>query len=286
MKHVLQLVAGLCLTTSIATAQVCSPNPPDPNAPELGFNPNPIPAAIAGSNYDHQNTVVIPEYVDDPLTPGDSLPLCGIKIYSVEFDTATSYNSTIPAGLNFTWEVWQGSTQITTANMATQPVNITAGSGVVRICLRLQSTNVPNPVNAPCDSVSFKVQIQGRLDLGLGCLDVPSQQAPPAEFFIKWPICATQGLVEFSASGQFELLQNFPNPADANTSISFNTPKAGNAQIEVRDMMGRIVLSESINADFGINNFNLETTGLSDGIYLYSVSMDQQTLSGKMLIKH
>ncbi len=288
MKQALRLSLGLVLSATALTAQVCSPNPPDANAPLLGFNPNPIPEAVAGSNYNHQNTVVIPEKVDNTTTPttGDSLSLCGIKILSVAFDTLTSYNSTIPANLNFTWEVWQGSTQVTAANSSSTPINITAGSGLVRLCLRLQSTNVPSPVNAPCDSVSFKVQVQGRLDAGFGCSDVPSSLAPPVDFFIKWPICATASIVEFTNPTAFELLQNFPNPANGATRISFNTPKAAPATLEVRDVMGRMVTQQTLQAGFGVNHFDVNTQNWSEGVYLYTVTVEAQSISAKMLVNH
>lgn len=289
MKHVLHFSFGLVLSAAALTAQVCSPNPPDPNAAMLGFNPNPIPQAVAGSNYNHQNTVVIPEKVDNTTTPNDptdSLSLCGIKILSVALDTLTSYNSSIPANLNFTWEVWQGSTQVTAATSANTPINIAAGSGLVRLCLRLQSSNVPAPINAPCDSVSFKVQVLGRLDAGFGCTDVPASLAPPVDFFIKWPICASASIVEFTNPTAFELLQNFPNPANGATRISFNTPKAAPATLEVRDIMGRLVAQQTVQAGFGVNHFDVNTHNWTEGVYLYTVTVESQSISAKMLVNH
>lgn len=158
MKHL--LLFACIFSAGLAQAQICNPNPPDPTATQLGFNPNPLPAAVTGSNYTHQNTVVLPGKVDNTLSLplGDSIDLCGVKILSVSLDTAASYNQSIPAGFNFNWAAYQGNTEINASNSASTPITIAPGTSLQRVCLRLNSNNVPSPVNTPCDTVYFKVE--------------------------------------------------------------------------------------------------------------------------------
>jgi hypothetical protein len=288
MKYVFTflLFAGYVTGTR---AQVCSPNPPNPNATELGFNPNPIPPAIENTNYNHQNTVVIPEKVENTIDPnGDSLELCGIKIAGVSIDTAASYNGIVPSGFNFTWEIWQGNTQITASNAAATPINIAAGSNIIRLCLRFKADNVPSPIQTPCDTVSIKVLVQGRLNLGFGCNDVPSSLAPPAEFRIGMPICdASVASIHTFVSGEsFQVLQNVPNPTDLLTMIRYQVPNAGDARIEITDALGRKVYNQSLLVQAGVNEFNLSTENWSNGLYSYTIHFEGKSLSAKLMVLH
>jgi len=286
MKSLFTLVS-LGLGMAALSAQTCNVNP---NATELGFNPNPIPPAIEGTNYNHQNTVVLPEWVQNTSTlPGDSLPLCGVKIAGVSIDTAASYNGNVPAGFNYTWKVFQGATEVNETNAASTPINIAPGSVTVKVCLLLQATNVPAPIANPCDSVAIKVLVQGRLDLlqNGNCADVSPSLAAPAEFIINWPVCnTTVSIAEFAPGSAFQLFPNVPNPADGSTQIMVQLPQSGVAGLEVFDALGRLVHRQQNEVNAGVNQIPVTTETLSNGLYFYTLDFAGKRLSSKFVVQH
>ena len=282
MKQIL-LIAAL-FTGALAQAQICSPNPPDPTATQMGFNPNPLPAALSGSNYTHQNTVVLPGKVDNTLTPtpGDSIDLCGVKILSVSLDTLASYNQSIPAGFNFTWAAYQGTTEINSTNSSSTPINIAPGTNLQRVCLRLNSINVPSPINAPCDTVYFKVDVRGRINLGIGCNDVP----PPSgdlSFYIAFPVCAN---TSFENLPGVQVQPMFPNPANATATLNFTATKSGSFGFQMKDAAGRVVHQQNGNCQLGEQSIQISTAQFAAGLYLYSLEVNGVQATGKIMVQH
>lgn len=290
MRKTTTLFAALFLGSALQ-AQICSPFPPDPSATELGFNPNPIPEAVTGTNYNHQNTVVLPGQVDNTLTqtPGDSIALCGIKILSVSLDTAASYNQNIPANFNFDWEVWQDaqSPAITPANSQNTPIDIAPNTTFKRVCLRLTSTNVPTPINNPCDTVYFKVDVRGRIDpLGLGtCNDVPGTDGV-LSFNIAMPVCATSSVENFGEGNGLQLLPLQPNPAHNYTELPIYAPSAGMAQIAITDALGRVVFEQAYAVQAGTQRLSIPTSTLSNGIYGLSLNLNGTQVVDKLMVQH
>lgn len=87
----------------------------------------------------------------------------------------------------------------------------------------------------------------------------------------------------------YELMQNYPNPFNPVTTIEFNLPKAGNVSVKVFDLAGREYLTEINNLSLNPGNFkmNFNGSGLSSGIYFYSLIVNGSSISTKkmMLIK-
>ena len=76
--------------------------------------------------------------------------------------------------------------------------------------------------------------------------------------------------IEVGAPGQYELNQNFPNPFNPSTKISFDLPKDGNVSIKVFDNSGREV-AELVNEfrTAGYYTVNFVPSNISSGIYFY-----------------
>ena len=66
----------------------------------------------------------------------------------------------------------------------------------------------------------------------------------------------------------FPVLENFPNPAIANTTIRFNMPNAAFASVKIYDALGRVVrvVSQSVMSE-GEHSLNVNTFGLAAGSY-------------------
>jgi len=88
---------------------------------------------------------------------------------------------------------------------------------------------------------------------------------------------------EMFNSNEFTLLQNVPNPTKNNTTIQFNTPNAKMIKFQITDMFGKVVYSENIKSDIGLNTIEFNNK-LSTGVYTYSVQNDERIISKKMII--
>ena len=97
--------------------------------------------------------------------------------------------------------------------------------------------------------------------------------------------CTTTGIEDYVKDGGLVLNQNVPNPAEDRTRISFLAPAAGKAVIEVFTLTGQKLLSEPINAQFGENYIDLNTSSYAAGMYIYTLQFEDAVLSKKMVIQ-
>jgi len=88
---------------------------------------------------------------------------------------------------------------------------------------------------------------------------------------------------EMFNSNEFTLLQNVPNPTKNNTTIQFNTPNSNMIKFQITDMFGKVVYSENIKSDIGLNTIEFNNK-LSTGVYTYSVQNDERMISKRMII--
>ena len=86
------------------------------------------------------------------------------------------------------------------------------------------------------------------------------------------------------SNSKFDLSQNFPNPFNYKTNISFNMPSKGAATFEVFDLIGNTIYKKYIDAKFGINTINYDASDLSEGVYFYSVSTGSGTLTRRLIV--
>ncbi|MCB0724462.1 MAG: SBBP repeat-containing protein [Ignavibacteriae bacterium] len=85
----------------------------------------------------------------------------------------------------------------------------------------------------------------------------------------------------------FELKQNYPNPFNPSTKISFSLPNAGMTTLKIYDMAGKEV-AQLVNGNMnaGTHEFNFDATGLSSGVYFYTLQSGEFMETKKMnLIK-
>lgn len=73
----------------------------------------------------------------------------------------------------------------------------------------------------------------------------------------------------------FTLNQNFPNPFNSSTVISYWLPKSSNIMIEIFDILGRQVANLDRHEETpGTHQFAWNAKGLNSGIYFYRLSID------------
>ncbi len=82
-------------------------------------------------------------------------------------------------------------------------------------------------------------------------------------------------------------LTAFPNPAQEQTTITYELPVSGNVSLEVFDISGKKV-NEIINQYQQTGNYtyslDVEKSGLSNGVYLINVSIDGQVAASEKVI--
>lgn len=74
----------------------------------------------------------------------------------------------------------------------------------------------------------------------------------------------------------------FPNPASDNLTVTLKNNQSEILTIEVRDMMGRTVMTKSFNVNTGNNDTELNVSNLAQGTYILSVT-DSHQLQTKRL---
>ena len=96
-------------------------------------------------------------------------------------------------------------------------------------------------------------------------------------------------LVTLAGSGgppvSFSLDQNFPNPFNSTTVITFSTPERGQVRLSVYDILGRevrILVDEEREA--GVQSVSFDAVGLASGIYTYRIVAGTESGAGKMLL--
>ncbi|MFZ1322168.1 MAG: Omp28-related outer membrane protein [Ignavibacteria bacterium] len=90
-----------------------------------------------------------------------------------------------------------------------------------------------------------------------------------------------------SVPERFELSQNYPNPFNPTTNIKFSVPVSGNISLKIYNILGELV-DTYVDGYIEVGNYNAEFDGsnLSSGIYFYTLSAKDFTVTKKMnLIK-
>ena len=89
-----------------------------------------------------------------------------------------------------------------------------------------------------------------------------------------------------SSRPEFEVQQNYPNPANGLTAVFVKLEKPAEIGLVVKNTIGQVVHSipaRSVNA--GSHHFRFDVSRLQTGIYFYSVSIDKQLVSKKMIVE-
>ncbi len=84
---------------------------------------------------------------------------------------------------------------------------------------------------------------------------------------------------------QVKIYQNYPNPFNPETNIDFELPRPAFVELEVFDITGRKV--QTLTSEFyrlGSYSIPFDAAGLSSGIYIYRLRIDDVVLTRKMTL--
>lgn len=84
---------------------------------------------------------------------------------------------------------------------------------------------------------------------------------------------------------EYDVSQNFPNPFSGTSTIHVNLRKQADLSLEVVNLMGQLVHSTSYKANPGMNELTVNASGLSQGVYFYTVKAGTSSITKKMIIE-
>jgi hypothetical protein len=85
---------------------------------------------------------------------------------------------------------------------------------------------------------------------------------------------------------KFMLVGNYPNPFTGFSNIQFNAPyNMAGVEFNVYSVLGSRVHTEKFDAERGVNTIKFDGTQLSSGLYIYTLSDGNTTLTRKMNVK-
>jgi tetratricopeptide (TPR) repeat protein len=90
---------------------------------------------------------------------------------------------------------------------------------------------------------------------------------------------------DLNNSQEYTVLNNYPNPFNPSTVISFSIPNSRKVTLKVYDVLGRevaVLVNEEKPAGFYTVNFNGDN--LASGIYIYSLITNEKIMTKKMLL--
>jgi len=85
---------------------------------------------------------------------------------------------------------------------------------------------------------------------------------------------------------KFSVAQNAPNPSDDHTVFHMNMPTAGQYSFTLYNILGSVEKQETVSAVKGPGTFTLETSGLSDGVYLCTFTMGNAVVTRRITVSH
>jgi len=90
--------------------------------------------------------------------------------------------------------------------------------------------------------------------------------------------------IEENDGKSFEVFQNLPNPFSNVTEISFSSDVNSIYNVEIFNMIGKVVYKETVKAQRGVNKFNFNASDLPEGVYFYKISNGNHTTTKRMIV--
>ncbi len=83
-----------------------------------------------------------------------------------------------------------------------------------------------------------------------------------------------------------EVSQNFPNPFSESTTIKVNLQKPADLKLEIVNMLGEEVYElPAFSGNVGLNTLTIQANNLTPGIYFFTVTAGEASVTKKMIIK-
>jgi hypothetical protein len=103
--------------------------------------------------------------------------------------------------------------------------------------------------------------------------------------FISTPNATSVNEKSVSPLSSFELKNNYPNPFNPSTTITYQLVKAGSIKLIVYDMTGRVVAT-LVNGEQPIGSYSVpwNASNISSGVYFYKLTAGNFSQIKKMVL--
>ncbi|NNM15167.1 MAG: T9SS type A sorting domain-containing protein, partial [Bacteroidia bacterium] len=125
--------------------------------------------------------------------------------------------------------------------------------------------------------------LQAVLETNATIFGVPTTQIDTIDYYFI-DIAIGIGIAEVNSETELVLNQNVPNPVTDYTQITYYSSKNRIISLTVHDLLGSLVYSSEMEAHKGENFFNLNLSGISSGIYVYSIGNDEVKATKRLVI--
>lgn len=177
-------------------------------------------------------------------------------------------NTSTGQNLNYTWDFGDGSPTYTGVNF----LHTYAANGPYLLCLTV--ANSANCVNTFCDSVMVNANgvLSGKTNTGFSI-----QMGDGSD--------NTNNPSEISTFANAVYLNIFPNPASETVNITFESTYTENMNVNIYNITGKLVLSNTINVSSGKNNAALNIENLEKGVYIIQLKSNLGFMTKTLSVK-
>ena len=101
---------------------------------------------------------------------------------------------------------------------------------------------------------------------------------------------AQQNEITYSSSAKeppttISSMSAYPNPFSVKTQVNFHSTKEQIVGFTVKNLLGKTVYGEKINAKIGYNTVPFYRNDIGKGMYIYSLQTDTELVSKRMIIR-
>ncbi|MFY0674374.1 MAG: T9SS type A sorting domain-containing protein [Bacteroidia bacterium] len=83
----------------------------------------------------------------------------------------------------------------------------------------------------------------------------------------------------------FNISKAYPNPTTGNAFVNVELEKENKVRLQITNLVGQEVYAENLGALSGNNRIDLNTQNLSNGVYIYNITVGESTLSGRVIVE-
>ncbi len=116
----------------------------------------------------------------------------------------------------------------------------------------------------------------------------PGQTSPTdnSMVLLKWQKPVNVGVNDKHEKPTFSVAQNFPNPVNDLTKVNVYMQNGGDLSLKITNLTGQTLMSmEKTNVLAGTNEFVIDASQLSSGVYFYTVKQGDQSITKKMIVQ-
>lgn len=292
----LLFVSALTLSLAVTTQAQCTIGSAIANADPGTILPDSatgLPPAYAGDPNGYITSLDIKTLTDTTATVGPPInQTVALKVYKMKIHNVkvfnpnnTSQETALPSGFTYAANAPEW------VNGGTAP-NLTPVTGCVAVSANQASVQAAlngGPANDGVYPLRIYVDIQFTASqLFITNPTWISQSAysdlMPTNEKYRLRILNGTSIIEAN-NNDFRVIANVPNPFANNTEILFTLTTEGNVNLKVYNMLGKEVYNTAVAGNAGDNRIPVSAEKLTSGIYLYTLTYNNTTITKKMIVE-